>query len=174
VLILAFDTATDVATSALVRDGELLGERASRAVALLADVDDLLGAAALAAVLLLSAAPLRRYYRTPKQDFTGAAQALDRLAAPSDTRIAVYVAASVLNEYYHKGYVRVDSLAQLRAQEGTGRRLLVVTTLERVLAATDRELYDHIRSTYRRVAVLPATVGDGEMRIYEYAARAPN
>lgn len=41
-LILAFDTATDVATSALVADGEVLGERASRAVALLEDVDALL------------------------------------------------------------------------------------------------------------------------------------
>jgi tRNA threonylcarbamoyl adenosine modification protein YeaZ len=42
VLILAFDTATDVATSALVDDGEVLGERVSRAVTLLADVDALL------------------------------------------------------------------------------------------------------------------------------------
>src|ERR687885_1815228 len=41
-LILAFDTATDVATSALVADGELLGERVSRAVTLLEDVDALL------------------------------------------------------------------------------------------------------------------------------------
>jgi tRNA threonylcarbamoyladenosine biosynthesis protein TsaB len=41
-LILAFDTATDVATSALVDDGEVLGERVSRAVTLLADVDALL------------------------------------------------------------------------------------------------------------------------------------
>jgi tRNA threonylcarbamoyl adenosine modification protein YeaZ len=41
VLILAFDTATDVATSALVSDGEVLGERASVAVALLEDVDAL-------------------------------------------------------------------------------------------------------------------------------------
>jgi tRNA threonylcarbamoyladenosine biosynthesis protein TsaB len=49
VLILAFDTATDVATSALVRDGDVLGERASRAVRILDDVDELLGAAGLAA-----------------------------------------------------------------------------------------------------------------------------
>lgn len=42
VLILAFDTATDVATSALVDDGELLGERASRPATLLEDVDALL------------------------------------------------------------------------------------------------------------------------------------
>jgi tRNA threonylcarbamoyladenosine biosynthesis protein TsaB len=42
VLILAFDTATDRATSALVDDGEVLGERVSRASTLLADVDALL------------------------------------------------------------------------------------------------------------------------------------
>ena len=41
-LILAFDTATDVAASALVWDGEVLGEQASRAVTLLADIDALL------------------------------------------------------------------------------------------------------------------------------------
>ena len=41
-LILAFDTATGVATSALVDDGEVLGERASRAATLLEDVDALL------------------------------------------------------------------------------------------------------------------------------------
>ena len=39
---LAFDTATDVATSALVDDGEVLGERRSRAQTLLEDVDALL------------------------------------------------------------------------------------------------------------------------------------
>jgi tRNA threonylcarbamoyl adenosine modification protein YeaZ len=42
VLILAFDTATDIATSALVADGELLGERSSVAATLLEDVDALL------------------------------------------------------------------------------------------------------------------------------------
>jgi tRNA threonylcarbamoyladenosine biosynthesis protein TsaB len=41
-LTLAFDTATDTATSALVDDGEVLGERSSRAVTLLEDVDALL------------------------------------------------------------------------------------------------------------------------------------
>jgi len=41
-LTLAFDTATAVATSALVEDGEVLGERVSRAQTLLEDVDALL------------------------------------------------------------------------------------------------------------------------------------
>jgi tRNA threonylcarbamoyladenosine biosynthesis protein TsaB len=40
-LTLAFDTATSVATSALVRDGQVLGERASRAARVLADTEDL-------------------------------------------------------------------------------------------------------------------------------------
>jgi len=42
VLTLAFDTATGVATSALVDGDEVLGERASRAQTLLEDVDALL------------------------------------------------------------------------------------------------------------------------------------
>lgn len=46
-LILAFDTATDIATSALVADGEILGERTTRAQSLLVDIDALLGAARL-------------------------------------------------------------------------------------------------------------------------------
>jgi tRNA threonylcarbamoyladenosine biosynthesis protein TsaB len=46
-LALAFDTATPVATSALLRDGELLGERASRAASVLADADELLRSAGL-------------------------------------------------------------------------------------------------------------------------------
>jgi tRNA threonylcarbamoyladenosine biosynthesis protein TsaB len=49
VLILAFDTATDVATVALVRDGEVLGERPSRAVRVLEDIHGVLAAAGLAA-----------------------------------------------------------------------------------------------------------------------------
>jgi tRNA threonylcarbamoyladenosine biosynthesis protein TsaB len=44
-LTLAFDTATSVATSALVRDAEVLGERASRAVRVLADAEELLAQA---------------------------------------------------------------------------------------------------------------------------------
>jgi tRNA threonylcarbamoyladenosine biosynthesis protein TsaB len=42
VLVLALDTATDVATCALVRDGDVLGERTSRAVRVLADADGLM------------------------------------------------------------------------------------------------------------------------------------
>jgi tRNA threonylcarbamoyladenosine biosynthesis protein TsaB len=45
VLTLAFDTATNVATSALLEDGKLLGERTGTPARLLEDVDDLLASA---------------------------------------------------------------------------------------------------------------------------------
>jgi tRNA threonylcarbamoyladenosine biosynthesis protein TsaB len=47
VLILAFDTATDVATSALVRDGNVIGERASKPVRVLQDAQALVEEAGL-------------------------------------------------------------------------------------------------------------------------------
>jgi tRNA threonylcarbamoyladenosine biosynthesis protein TsaB len=47
VLILAFDTATGVATSALVRDGHLLGERESKALRVLEDAQALVAEAGL-------------------------------------------------------------------------------------------------------------------------------
>jgi len=51
-LTLAFDTATNVATTALVRDGDVLGERRSGAATVLADADELLRAAGVAPTAL--------------------------------------------------------------------------------------------------------------------------
>ena len=48
-LTIAFDTATDIATVALVRDGDVLGERSSRAVRILDDVHTVLSDAGLTA-----------------------------------------------------------------------------------------------------------------------------
>lgn len=47
-LTLAFDTATEVATVALLRDGETLGERRSRAARVLADTEELCAGAGVA------------------------------------------------------------------------------------------------------------------------------
>jgi tRNA threonylcarbamoyladenosine biosynthesis protein TsaB len=47
VLLLAFDTATDAASAALVREAEVLGTRRSRAVRVLADAHELLAQAGL-------------------------------------------------------------------------------------------------------------------------------
>jgi tRNA threonylcarbamoyl adenosine modification protein YeaZ len=49
VLVLAFDTATDIATSALLADGTVLGERTGTARALVGDLDELLASARMTA-----------------------------------------------------------------------------------------------------------------------------
>nr|MBA2244381.1 hypothetical protein [Gemmatimonadota bacterium] len=38
---------------------------------------------------------------------------------------------------------------------------------ERLLYIEDPALFEHIQRHYRLVTVLPATLGDGQMRIYE-------
>ena len=124
----------------------------------------------LVGVTVLSALPLVRYYRVPKQDFVGAMRTVDSLARPGEVKVGVYVAGHMLNGYYAAGYATVETLDDLLTLERSGNRLWLVTTLERVLRLHDARLYDHIRGEYRRVTVLPASVGDGEMRIYERPA----
>ena len=116
---------------------------------------------------MAAALPLLAYYRVPKQDFQGAMQRVAGLAAAGDGRIAVHHAARGICGFYGAGFHDVQDLADLEAQEKAGRRLWVVTTLERFLAAEAPALHAHIQSSYRRVAVLPGTVGGAEMVIYE-------
>jgi hypothetical protein len=125
--------------------------------------------AALGFVVCVAALPLAGYYRVPKQDFLGAIAGVEGRVRPGDGRIAVQYAARGLCRYYGAGFEDVQSLPQLEREERTGRRLLLVTTLERFLATEAPALYTHIQSSYRRVEVLPATVGGAEMNIYESA-----
>jgi mannosyltransferase len=121
----------------------------------------------LAGVVMAAALPLASYYRVPKQDFQGAMDRVAVLAGDGDGRIAVHYAARGICGFYRAGFQDVQALADLEAQEKKGRRLWVVTTLERFLAAEAPALHAHIQSSYRRVAVLPGTVGGAEMNIYE-------
>jgi hypothetical protein len=60
--------------------------------------------------MLLSAAPLARYYCVPKQDFLGATRAVQDLGWAGDTRVGVRVAGHVLNGYYHAAYRQAETL----------------------------------------------------------------
>ena len=126
-----------------------------------------MGDALPAVVVLAAAVPLLGYYRVPKQDFQGAIARVDAVAGNGDRRIAVHYAARGICGFYRAGFQDVQALADLEAQEKTGRRLWVVTTLERFLATEAPDLHAHIQSSYRRVAVIPGTVGGADMVIYE-------
>jgi mannosyltransferase len=126
-----------------------------------------ISAAILALAVLASAAPLSRYYAVPKQDFVGAIDRIGALATPGDGRVALHFAGHALIDYYGADFAPIRSLEDLEAQERTRPRVWVVTTLERHLASQQPALYRHLTVSYRLVSVLPATIRDAEMRIYE-------
>ena len=121
---------------------------------------------AAAGALLLWASPLRHYYATPKQDFAGALREVEGRAAPGDLRVAVHLAGRIYRDHYGAPFRPVDTLEELTAAEGEGKRIWLVTTLERHLDVVRADLYRHVRTEYREWAVLPATVRDAEMRLY--------
>lgn len=122
---------------------------------------------ALATLIAASAVPLRGYYSMPKQDFLGAIEMVERLAVDGDARVAVHLAGSVIEGHYSAGFADVRSVAGLQDHERAASRVWVVTTLERLLHAEHPELHDYLRTHYREVHVLPGSLGDGAMRIYE-------
>lgn len=119
-----------------------------------------------AVAMLVWASPLLRYYATPKQDFLGALRRVDERAVPGDVRVGVHLAGRVFRDHYHAPFRSVDSLEEVASVEAEGRRVWLVTTLERHLQAVRPELYRHIHDAYREWGVLPATVRDAEMRLY--------
>jgi len=129
-------------------------------------------AAILAMAVLLSAWPLNRYYRYPKQDFLGAIAAVEARRPPCRVRVGAYIAGHILEGFYHADFVTAEHLGDLVALEAKGDDagsgpVCVVTTLEGLLTISHPDIVDHLRKHYRRVAWLPGTVGDGAMRIYE-------
>ncbi len=125
----------------------------------------LVTAIALFVVVIVSAAPLPRYYRYPKQDFLGAAAAVDSLAAPGDARVGVHLAGHVLGDY-GLPFMQVETLDDLVALEGSHERLWLVTTLERLLAVHDSALHRHVHDEYDVAREFPGTIGDGMVRVY--------
>lgn len=118
------------------------------------------------AVVFIAAAPLTRYYGIPKQDYLGAIGEATSLAGPDGRAVAAVYAGHAIKDYYAPDFPVIESLAELRREEASGRRIVVVTTLERVMASSHPSLMEHLKAHYRRALVLPGTLDDGAMRIY--------
>jgi len=117
-------------------------------------------------ILGLACIPLGRYYTVPKQDYLGALREVRELARDQDRVLAAGQAGFGITRYYDPDFPFVMDLEGLLKVEAEGRRVWVVTTLERGLASSRPELLRHLHREYDRVLVLPGTVGDGAMRIY--------
>src|SRR5262249_34459101 len=108
-------------------------------------------------VLVIGAAatPLIHYYGSPKQDYLGALAEVRRLAGQGDRMVGADLAAHAFGAYYAPEFPAVEDLAELLRVEADGRRVWVVTTLERVMASRKPDLLSHIRRHYSLIRVLP-------------------
>ena len=95
------------------------------------------------------------------------------LASDNDVAVGTFLAGDVMRFYYNPDFLVVLSLEDLRKQEAKGRRVWVVTTLERVLANAYPDVLAHLRQNYELVQVLPGSLDDGDMRIYMREAVVP-
>jgi len=162
--LLALITAYLVGTRGFVLLGRSLASRLPKST--------LLKPAMAVGLVVLAAVPLRAYYSTPKQDFQGALQQVRLMAAPSDRIIAAGMAAHIYRIYYAPDLLGAKNLSDLLREEASGQALWVIITFERVEARQRPDLLAHLRRSYQLRYVLPASTGDGEMRIYYRAAPA--
>jgi hypothetical protein len=123
-------------------------------------------AAGIVLTIIAAAIPLRRYYATPKQNFVGALSIADRLARPGSREVAASTTGHIIAAYYRPGFPTVETLSDLERLERIGGRVIVITSLERVLGSDDPGLVAHLHARYALARELPASQEDGEMRIY--------
>jgi hypothetical protein len=129
-------------------------------------VPGVIGAALVLIVILVSAKPLPRYYRLPKQDYLGALRVVDTQVGPGDKAAAAALAGDIIHVYYRPTMPNIQTVAQLEQAEASAKRLFVITTLEGLVRSGDQPVFQRLHQRYRLVRVLPGTVEDGEMRIY--------
>jgi hypothetical protein len=126
---------------------------------------------AAVALVILAALPLRNYYSKPKQDFPGALNQAREMAGPNGRVIGGTMSGSIYRMYYAPDLPVIKNLSDLLAEEATGQALWVIMTFERIEATHRPDLLTHLHNDYKLARVLPASTGDGEMRIYARPAQ---
>ena len=124
---------------------------------------------------LASLISLRRYYRTPKQPYRAALAFLEQTRHPGEKFLIIYAGEQGFRYYVPKvagsdrdayDYVRtLPSFDSLISQTQANDR--VVTTFPRVLHADIPDLANRIERDWRPQRLFPATIGDGEITIWE-------
>jgi len=119
---------------------------------------------------------LPRYYAVPKQPFTAAIAAFERRARPGDALVAVYQADRGFDYYTRRlGLAEQNRFYSTRTLAGfdslgsalAGRRVMVATTLERAFKLEEPELWRRVETGWKPVETLSATVGYGEITLWE-------
>jgi len=141
-----------------------------------AQIHGALSAAAVVVCAIALGFGLPRYYAVPKQSFRATIASFNARSGPSDALIAVYQAdrgfdlytrrlglAGKGRFYSTRTLAGFDSLTTMLAD----RRVMLATTLERAFKVESPELWKRVETGWTRVETLPATVGDGEISLWE-------
>jgi hypothetical protein len=112
----------------------------------------------------------------PKQSFRATIAAFESRSQPRDALVAVYQADRGFDLYTRRlGLTRQGRFYSTRTVAGfdslgarlAGRRVMLATTFERAFRVESPELWKRVEDGWTRVETLPATVGDGEISLWE-------
>lgn len=132
-----------------------------------------LTAGTITLMAIASAASLPAYYQTPKQSYRAALEYMRTQNQPGDLIVLVQNAEQGFRFYgaqlklqEGRDFVATRTLNDFVAVRARGRNLVIVTTLERGLRLEEPALLAQIEQGWRPVKVLPATIHEGEIRIW--------
>lgn len=124
-----------------------------------------LAAAAVAAMLLVSAAALARNASLPKQDYVGAIRHIEASAAPEDAVVGVGSIKYAARDYFEQDWYYLEEIAELESVRQTHRATWLVYTFPRYIAAASPGIFELIEERCGEQEVFPGTVGDGAVRV---------
>jgi mannosyltransferase len=136
----------------------------------------ILAAAGVVVCALALSFGLPRYYRVPKQSFRAAIAAFDARAQPGDALVAVYQADRGFDYYTRRLGLRGQNRFYFtRTTAGfdslgtalSGRRVFVATTFERAFKLESPELWKRVEDGWKPAETFPATIGYGEITLWE-------
>jgi hypothetical protein len=124
-------------------------------------------------VSIASLVSLVGYYRTPKQSYRSAIRFLEDARKPDEKVVVVYAAEGGIRYYLHRArvsdttaYEYARSVSRFDSLVSDPRAQTVVTTFPRVLHADLPDVYSRITREWHPRQVFPATVGDGEITVW--------
>jgi mannosyltransferase len=119
-------------------------------------------AAALVAMVVLSALALPYGYRYPKQDFEQAMRFVESRAGPHDLIALVGGGAAFpYQRYYDRAWPRLEDAADLAAARGRHEKVWLLYTLAQYIEAFEADLMSEIRTVCATERSFPGTVAGG-------------
>jgi uncharacterized membrane protein len=120
-----------------------------------------------------SGVTLERNYRYPKQDYTGAIQFVETRREAAETVVTAGEISYVSQGYFGRPWTKVESVAQLEALRGQGRRVWLLYTFPIYIERKTPELMAAIRQECAEKFVFPGTVGGGDITVCRTEPKSP-